>query len=150
MKYLKFTSLHLLLLVLFIAIAIACVVEQKSVTGQSSTRSPDGNWCLNLRLTEYSNLFRSRKVLDASLEHSTREDWNVGTSFPLNEADAETISNKRPSHPIVWSEDSSTVTYWINEQQDDWIKIEANDDLHKFQRKLYSTSVTYTAGKKGK
>ena len=149
MRYRKFKILHLLLAVAIVALILAIVVEQHSVIGRSSTRSPNGQWCLNLRLIEKATLFTSRKVLDADVEHSTNEAWNVKTSIPLDHADAKTISNQHPDYPIVWSDDSTTVNYWINEQQEDFIRIEADDTEHTFQRGLYSTTVTYTSAKDG-
>ena len=119
------------------------------MTGQSSTLSPDGNWCLKLRLVEYSTLFSNRKFLEANIEHSTNKHWDVETSIPVNDADAKTIGNQHPDHPIVWSDDSTTVNYWINNQLEDSIKIEANDEQHVFQRRLYSTTVTNHIKKNG-
>lgn len=145
MKIRKFKLFHLLVLVAVIAIALASLVERRSVVGQSSSHSPDGSWCLNLKLTEYSNLFRSRKILDAAIVHSSNSDWDVATSIPLNDADPETISNRNADYPIVWSDDSSKVTYWINGQLEDWIKIEASETEHKFERKLLSTRVTVSS-----
>lgn len=142
MRIPKFKTFHLFLAVLLIALLLACINEQKSVVGHSSTESPDGTWRLDLRLTEFSTLFRSRKTLDASVLHKTNKEWDVSTSIPFDDADAETISNQIPECPIVWSDDSKTVHYWINRELEDWIKIEATDLQHKFQRKLYSTTVT--------
>lgn len=146
----KFRIAHLFLVMALIALIVALFVERKAVTGQSSTLSPDGNWCLNLRLTEYSTLFTNRKILDADIVHSTNTNWNVKTSIPINGADARTISNRNPKLPIAWTEDSTTVNYWINDHLDDFIKIEANDEQHKFQRKLYSTTVTKSSKKPGR
>lgn len=142
MRFKKFTILHLILAVLVVALALASFVEQRAVIGESATRSPNGDWCLKLQLLEYSTLFTSRKVLDADVEHSSNPDWTVKTSIPLADADAKTISDQHADHPIVWSEDSSTVSYWINEQREDWIKIEASEEQFKYQRDLYSTTVT--------
>lgn len=111
---------------------------------QSSTRSPDGSWCLDLKLVQHSTLFHSRKVLDSRIKHITNPDWNVGASIPLNDADAKTISNEHPEHPIVWSKDTCKVSYWINEQMEDSIEIETEGGQFRYQRDLYDTSVTYT------
>ena len=142
MKFKQFRLITLLLAISIIALLLAVFVERQTVIGQSSTHSPDGNWCLNLRLVEHSTLFSSRKILDADIEHRTNEHWNVTTSVPFNDADAKTISNQHSDYPIVWSDDSSTVNYWINEHLEDSMEIEANDEQHIFQRRLYSTTVT--------
>ena len=84
MKYRKFSLAMAFLAVLIFAVGLAGCVEQRAVAGQSSTRSPDGNWCLHLRLTEYSNIFTSHKILDANLEHSSNSKWNVNTSVTQN------------------------------------------------------------------
>ena len=142
MQFRKFKLITLLFAISIIALLLAAFVEQQAVIGQSSTSSPDGNWCLNLRLVEHSTLFSSRKILDADMKHNTNKHWDVKTSIPLNDADAKTISNKHPDHPIVWSDDSTAVNYWINDQLEDSIKIEVNDVKHMFQRRLNSFSVT--------
>ena len=141
MQFRKSKLTHLFLAVLFIALLFAIFVERRSVTGESSTESPDGNWHLNLRLIEFSTVFRNRKILDANLEHSSNKDLYVKTSIPLNYADAKTISNQLSSHPVVWSDDSTTVNYWINKEHEDWLKIEVNESGKRFQRGLNSTSV---------
>lgn len=146
-QFKKFKIVHLLLAVLVIAIILAGLVEQQEVIGQSKTRSPDGNWSLNLKLTEYSTLLSSRRTLDAVIEHSTNEDWTVSTSVPFDDADARTIGNEDQNYPIVWSEDSSTVNYWINEDLEDCISVEANSERFKFKRKLYSVSVIHSSPK---
>ena len=138
MKTWKLKLSHMFLLVLTAAIALACFVEQKSVVGESTTSSPDKNWRLNLKLVEHSTLIYSRRTLDTHLAHSTKSGWDVKTSIPFDDANAEMIGNKDPDHPVVWSDDSVTVSYWINEGLEDWMKIEANSRQHKFQRKLSS------------
>lgn len=150
MRYRKFKIVHLLLTILLVAFFLASFIEQKLIVGQSTTRSPDGKWCLDLKLVEYSTLFTSRKVLDAVVDHVINDDWDVSTSVPLDDADAETISNLNQDFPIVWSDDSSTVSYWINKRLEDSIMIEANDGEFKFQRDLYSLSVTHTHAKNRK
>lgn len=148
-KFLKFKLAHVLLFVLAVALVLACFVEKEAIIGQSSTSSPDGNWILNLKLTEFSTLVSSRKRFDTNLKHSTNSDWDVSTSVPFNDADAIIISNQNPSHPVVWSDDSSTVSFWINHNVDDWIKIEAESRQFKFQRKLNSVTVTETSASNG-
>ena len=145
----KFKIFHLLLAVLIIAFILACLVEQQSVIGQSTTSSPDGKWCLDLKLVEHSTLLKSRKTLLAAVKHTTNKDWVMSTSVPLDEADSKTISNQDENHPIIWTNDSSTVSYWINKQLEDSIKIETNSGQFKFQRKLNSFSYTYTPSKNG-
>ena len=149
MQYKKFKIFHLLLAVLIIAFILACLVEQQSVIGQSTTSSPDGKWCLDLKLVEHSTLLRSRKTLLADVEHTTNKDWVMSTSVPLDDAESKTISNQDENHPIIWSDDSSTVSYWVNKQLEDSIKIETNGGQFKFQRKLNSFSYTYTPSKNG-
>lgn len=146
MKRSKFKITHLLLAILIAAFLLACFVEQHSVVGQSSTTSPDGNWCLKLKLVEHTRLFSSRKTFDAGIEHRTNKDWDVSSSIPFNDADPKTVSNLNQDYPIVWSDDSSTVTYWINENLEDSMKIETGDGEFRFQRKLYSMSVTHKKG----
>lgn len=138
----KFKVVCLLLVVCLVALCLEAFVQQTKVIGRSSTLSPDGNWCLDLRLVEDSTLFASRRTLNANIKHSENSDWDVLTSIPFDDADAKTISNQNPDHPIVWSDDSASVTYWINDQLEDLIKIEANDEQHIFQRRLYATTVT--------
>ena len=149
MRYKKFTILFLLVAVSIFGFYLASLVERQAVIGQSTTRSPDGNWCLDLKLVEHSTLFRSRKILHADIAHSTNKDWDVSTAIPLDAADPKTISNLDQNHPIVWSDDSSMVSYWINRQLEDSIKIETNGGQFKFQRDLGSFSVTHTPPKKG-
>jgi hypothetical protein len=144
MRYKKFTILSLLLAVLIIALILASLVERQAVIGQSTTRSPDGNWCLDLKLVEHSTLFRSRKILHADIEHRTNEDWRMSTSTPLDDADRTTISNQDQNYPITWSDDSATVTYWINKQLEDSMKIETSGGQFEFQRELNSFSYTFT------
>ena len=144
MRKFKFKIAHLLLAILLVGLILASFVEQQNVIGESSTLSPDGNWCLKLKLIEYSTLFSSYKRLDAKIEHSTNEKWNVSTSIPFDAADAETIGNQDHDYPVVWSEDSTTVNYWINKELADSISIEVSDGEFKFQRDLYSTTVTHS------
>ncbi|MEM6471244.1 MAG: hypothetical protein AAF802_16910 [Planctomycetota bacterium] len=141
-RFRKFRLVTLLLVVAAAACLLAALVEQSSVVGQSSTSSPDGDWCLNLRLVEHSTLFSSRKVLDADIQHRANEKWNVHTSIPMDDADALMISNQHPDHPILWSADSATVTYWINDQFEDSIRIQVDETSHTFQRRLLSTTIT--------
>ena len=149
MQYKKITILSLLLAVSIVAFILASLVERQAVIGQSKTYSPDGNWCLDLKLVEHSTLFRSRKILWAAIEHTTNKDWVMSTSTPLDDADGKTISNQDQNHPIIWSDDSSTVTYWINNQLEDSIKIETNGGQFKFQRDLNSFSYTFTPASHG-
>lgn len=149
MKRTKYRLALLLSVVLLVVLAVAASFEKKTVTGQSSTASPDGNWSLDLQLVEYSTLLKTRKVLDANLVHKTRRDWDVNTSIVLPHAEAITISNRHPDHPVIWSDDSSVVSYWINEQHKDTIRIEANDQRHVFQRDLSKTHVIFHPNKNG-
>ena len=143
------TITYLLFAILVIAIVLASAIEQRSVIGQSTTVSPDETWSFELVLVEYSTLFQSRKILNADMVHFKNKNWNVSTSIPLNHADAKTISNRHPDHPILWSDDSSTVSYWINEQLKDSITISANQLQREFKRDLHSISVKYTPKKSG-
>ena len=145
----KFKIFHLLLAVLIIAFMLPCLVEQQSVIGQSTTCSPDGKWCLDLKLVEHSTLLKSRKTLLAGVKHTANKDWVMSTSVPLDEADSKTISNQDENHPIIWTNDSTTVNYWINKQLEDSIKIETNSGQFKLQSKLNSFSYTYTPSKNG-
>ena len=97
-----------------------------------------------MKLIEYVTLFSSRKVLEADVVHATHGDWTVRTSIPLDHADARTISNKHPDYTIVWSDDSSRVSYWINEDVEDFIKIEADAERVTFQRGLFGFRVVET------
>ena len=133
MQYKTFKIFHLLLTVLIIAFILACLVEQQSTIGQSTTRSPDGEWCLELKLVEHSTLFRSRKTILANVEHATNKYWVMSISVPFDDADSKTISDQDENHPIIWSDDSSTVSYWINKQLDDSIKIETNGGQFKIK-----------------
>lgn len=138
--------LSFLILTLAACLLVAAVsVERKTVVGQSSTSSPDGNWTLQLRLVNLSTLLRSRQMLDAELIHKARPDWDVRTSIPWPNANPEMISNRDPHHPVVWSDDSSNVSYWINDQLKDTMRIEANEEIHLFERDLYALrAVWYT------
>ena len=89
-------------------------------------------------------MFTSRKMLEAGVKHSTIEKWDTTSSIPFNDADARTISDLEKGHPIVWSDDSSTVSYWINKQRKDSMTVELTDRQFKFKRDLYSLSVTHT------
>ena len=145
MKFKRFRLVTLLVAVTVIAIILAAVIEQRSIIGQSSTTSPNGDWSLHLRLTKKSTLFTSHQVLDAEIRHRENANWNVKTSIPRDDADAVTISDQNPDYPIVWSEDSTTVNYWINDQLEDVIRIEVDDQYHTFERKLNSTTVKVPA-----
>lgn len=135
-------------LALFMVIlTVAASIERKSVIGQSATPSPDGNWSLQLKLVEYSTLWHRRKVLDADLIHKSNRDLDVRTSIPMQQADAVTISNQHPDHPIVWTADSSKVSYWIDTQLKDTIQIEADDEKHVFQRDLYGLHAVWYENK---
>lgn len=137
----KLFLLSFLIAAVLTVLLVANSVERRTLIGQSSTSSPDGNWKLHLQLVEYSTLLNKRKVLDADLVHASRRDWDVKTSIPLPNANAETISNQNPDHPVTWSDDSSNVSYWINDQQKDTIRIEANEERHVFQRDLNALRV---------
>jgi hypothetical protein len=149
MKRTAYILALLLSAVLLVVLTVAGSVEKKTVTGQSSTASPDGNWSLRLQLVEYSTLLKTRKVLDADLVHKSRRDWDVNTSIELPHADAIAISNQHPDHPVIWSDDSSVVSYWINAEHKDTIRIEANDQRHVFQRELSKTHVIFYPNKIG-
>lgn len=130
-------------------IVLAVVFERRTVIAKSSTRSPDGQWCLNLELTEFSNLVGSRKVLDTHVEHYANTKWSVKTSIPMKDADARVISNQDPDQPIVWSADSTTVSYSINDKIKEVIEIEADENYHRFRSELLATSITCPGGLAG-
>ena len=88
-------------------------------------------------------------MLDADLAHHSNRDWDVRTSIPLEHADATTISNKNPEYPVVWSDDSSAVTYWVNGELKDTIRIEANDERHVFERDLCGLRAVWYPNKDG-
>ena len=117
--------------------------------GQSSNISPDGNWNLRLQLIERSTFLSSHRVLNTDLAHHSNREWDVRTSIPLDKADATTISNKNPEYPVVWSDDSSAVTYWVNGELKDTIRIEANDERHVFERDLYNLRAVWYRNKDG-
>lgn len=147
MKHQRTIIAWLGLALFMVVLTVAASSERKTVIGQSATPSPDGNWSLQLKLVEYSTLWQSRKVLDADLIHQSNRDWDVRTSIPMPHADAVTISNQHPNHPIIWSDDSSTVSYWIDSQLKDTIQIEANDEKHVFQRDLYGLHAVWYENK---
>ncbi len=147
-QFKKFTILHLLLVALVVALILASVVEQQKVTGQSKTRSPDGNWSLELKLIEHWTLFSSRQTLKADLVHATNSDWTMLTSVPISDADAKMIGDEDPNHPVSWSDDSSMVTYWISKQLEDAIKVQASSEKFVFDRKLGPFSYSRSPPKK--
>ena len=139
----KIVKSFLLVTGLALTMALASTIERTEVIGQSSIASPDGNWKLHLHLIEHSTLVSSHRVLDADLAHRFNRDWDVRTSIPVDQADGTMISNKNPEYPVVWSDDSSAVTYWVNSELKDTIRIEANDERHVFERDLYHLSAIY-------
>ena len=145
----KMIKSFLFVAALAITIALASTIERTEVIGQSSNKSPDGNWNLRLQLTKRSTLLSSHRVLDADLAHHSNRDWDVRTSIPLEHADAATISNKNPDYPVVWSDDSSAVTYWVNSELKDTIRIEANDERHVFERDLCGLRAVWYPNKDG-
>jgi hypothetical protein len=94
MRRRKFTIFHLLLAILVIALALASFVEQRTTVGQFKSLSPDGNWALDLKLTEYTTLFSSRKMVTTDLDHTTDEKsiWAVTHWISLDDANGKTIS----------------------------------------------------------
>ena len=149
MKARRFKIRHLLVVVLIVAFVLASVVEQGVVIARSSTRSPDGNWSLKLELVEHSTVFSSRKMLHASVNHSTNSEWHVSTSIPFDDANAAFISDQDRHHPVSWSEDSSSETYWIHDELQDCMTIKASSEQFVFKRNLYSLTVTHGATSDG-
>lgn len=143
MRYRKFTIPGLLLAGLAAVLIVASFVERQVVIGQSTTCSPDGNWCLDLKLVEHSALFRSRKMLHAKFQHRKEQLWRVLMISPQDDADGKTIGNQDQNHPVTWSDDSSTVTYWINKQRRDSMKTETNGGQVEFHRDLDSFSAAF-------
>ncbi|QEG21994.1 hypothetical protein [Mariniblastus fucicola] len=90
----KFTILHLLLVVLLTAFALACIVEQQTTVGEFTSRSPDGSWALSLSLVEHSTLFWNRKTVRTAVDHTTDEHsiWATTHTISLNGADGKTVS----------------------------------------------------------
>lgn len=144
LSYKQFTIFHLLLAVSIAALILASLVEQQSLIGRSKTVSPDGNWSLQMKLIEHSTLFSRRKTLSTTIEHATIDEWGLSQTYPLDEASGTTISNLDPHRPIIWSEDSSTVTYWINKEIEDSIKVATDGTTFTYQREWNSFRCWFT------
>ena len=64
------------------------------IVGQYLSKSPGGDWTVQLKLIEHSTLFSSRKTVATIVDHTTDKNsiWALTHRIPLDDAHGQTVS----------------------------------------------------------